>query len=239
LREVPNREELVSIRRMVIDSRPGFVALAQKISEKRWTYKNFYGIEDVRPEFFDRETQLLIWLLIELDNFLIITDSHSDRISRYIKFAPQDLTTFIAQYDTINRGNFCTRIMFDVDNLLSRIADKIHLKIIGSGFVPMIRAFSSTLGLNEEQFRILVAPALFRNASHNNGYHRRGEEFDLTIRSATFHIKKDQPVSGFTWVNMAILFEELYGVIERIIGHDKVKAEPFIPHDSLTYHDIT
>ena len=226
-------DRLISLSEVVRDAKPQFVSLLNKSILLRQKYLDFYGTEDVRPEYFDREFQLNVWLLTQFDNFLEIVE-HNERITRYVEFTPQMGSVFLNQYDTINRTCYCTRVMFDVDNFLANIAKNIN--VVNTNYAPMVNAFTK-LGLSEQQRRTLLAPAAFRNSLHNNGYYQRGEEFDLTLGAITWHFRLGKRVEDFTWSNMYVVFDELFNALEAIINLSEVQKVPNIPHNSMTYHD--
>jgi hypothetical protein len=71
-------------------------------------FKDKYSLDDCRYTFFAHFFELNGWLMIQLDQFLGLLDSQQQ-----IKFNNKVLdakhrSTFLDQFDTINRANYCT-----------------------------------------------------------------------------------------------------------------------------------
>lgn len=96
--------------------------------------------------------------------------------------------------------------MFDVDNFLASIAEKINVKTSG-GYTNTAKRLSNELSLTEQECKILLAPAALRNSLHNNGYHRN-DDLELELRGVRLEFKKGYQISVSGWHNMYIMFDE-------------------------------
>lgn len=225
---------VISLNKTISDARLEFRNLLQKLHTLMQKYDNTYGDEDARCEFFVMYFQLNLWMVIQFDSFLEVLDRRSDRVSRYIILTEQDRTQFMAQYDTINRASYCTKAMFEVEHFLNSISKELSLTT--HSYRDMIRKLKNKLNLGNDQFNILIAPALIRNSLHNNGFHSKND-FKVVIRGKSYKFEKDKRVMFAGWDNMYIMFDELLDVIEYIIQSPQVMQLSKVPHTSMTYHD--
>ena len=105
-------------------------------------------------------------------------------------------------------------------------------------YTQIVDELQRKLGITDHQRKILLAPAYFRNSLHNNGYHERGDDFDLPRAKEVIHFEKRETVRGFNLISAYMIFDELYDVLDFILETSQVKSEPLIPHNSMMYHDI-
>jgi hypothetical protein len=226
---------LVSLNQTIVDAQTNFNNLLQKTSALIEKYNNAYGAEDARDEFFVGYYILNLWLLIQFDSFLEVFAPRSNRVSRHVQFTPQNTIQFMAQYDTINRASYCTKAMFDIENFLNSLAERLGKKTDG-GYRKVTRTIKDSLKLTDEQFKILNLPAVVRNSLHNNGYHTE-KDFEVVIRGKSYKFEKGKQIMFSGWDNLYVMFDELLDVIVSIIESAEVKQLTKIPHTSMTYHD--
>src|SRR5436190_10987141 len=96
---------------------------------RSWTYAQKYlqkyTKDDIRCDFFIIFSELNLWLIIQLDNFLELLEPSSMKISQYMILTPKDRLQFLLQYDTVNRASYCTKSMFEVEYFLASIIDSM------------------------------------------------------------------------------------------------------------------
>jgi hypothetical protein len=227
---------LVLISDLVKQAKPLFFELLKKAKNSQEKYMNYYGDEDIRYQVFERQFQLNLWNLVEFDNLLDVLNHDNGRVTQYASYSPQDWSVFISGYETTNRTCYGIQAMFSIENCLALIAERLGLT--HETYTKIVNQLQTELGLSDFQRKILLAPAYFRNSLHNNGYHRRGDDFDLPMGKEVIHFKKGDLVSGFNIISTYHVFDEMYGVLDSIFETSKVKSQPLIPHNSMTYHDI-
>jgi hypothetical protein len=183
---------LVSLNQIIVNAQTNFNNLLQKTQALIEKYNNAYGAEDARAEFFVGYYILNLWLLIQFDSFLEVFAPRSNRVSRHVQLTPQNTTQFMAQYDTINRASYCTNAMFNVENFLNSLTERLGKKKDG-GYRTVTRTIKDSLKLIDEQFKILNVPAVVRNSLHNNGYHTE-KDFEVVIRGKLYKFETGKQV---------------------------------------------
>jgi hypothetical protein len=197
-------------------------------------YHQRYGKDDARCDFFIVFSELNLWLLLQLDNFLELLDQSSTKIGRHMELTVVATNQFLLQYDTVNRSSYCTKAMFDVENFLVSIAKSLSLPRDNKGYFRFTRALLSHLGiLDNQKFSVLNAPAQVRNALHKNGY--ADHDFQVTLRQRSYKFTKGDQVKFTGWGNLYIFFDELLDVLVEIIGNPNVQQVNKIPHTSTYY----
>ena len=227
---------LIYLPDLIKQAKPLFFKLLEKADNLEHKYLNYYGDDDIRAEVFERQVQLNVWALIGFDDFLEVMKDTNGKVTRYIQLAQQGRAIFISGYETTNRTTYCIQAMFSIENCLAMITERPGLQ--NETYTKIVSQLQQELGVTEHQQKILLAPAYFRNSLHNNGYHARGDEFDLTMGKEAVHFKKGDMVTGFNVITVYHIFNELYDVLGLIFETNEVKSQPLIPHNSLTYHDI-
>ena len=227
---------LVHLPTLIREAQPLFRKLLEKADVLEHKYLNYYGDEDIRPEMFERQVFLNIRALIEFDDFLDIMNDTNGKVSRYAQFPLQGRAIFNSAYDTTNRSSYCIQAMFSIEHCLALIAERLGLE--HDTYSKTVNQLQLELGITDDQKKILLAPAYFRNSLHNNGYHLKGEDFDLIRGKEVIHFKKPDQATGFSVISAYHIFNELYDVLDLILENDLVKSQPLIPHNSTTYHDI-
>ena len=198
-------------------------------------YGKAYGNEDGRTVFFAHSFQLNLWLLIQFDSFLEVFASNSNRVSSHAQLSSENASQFVSQYDTINRANYCTRAMFDVEFFLKSIVKELK-RNPDVGYRALTKKLKDELKLSDYQCDILNLPAVTRNTLHNNGYHRE-KDWEVVIGRRKYKFEKDKKVRFAGWDNLYIMFDELLDVLEVIVESQKLKSLANIPHTSMTYQD--
>jgi hypothetical protein len=203
--------------------------------KRSWTqagiYHHEYGQDDARCDFFIVFSLLNLWALIQLDGFLELLNPESTRIAEYMKLTPCSRIQFLLQYDTINRACYCTKVMFDVENFLSNVTDKLGLKPTKK-YSAIIDELSRNKVINNNEKQVLTVPAKIRNTLHNNGY--AGRNFKGTVRGVLFNFKEGELITNTGWHNLYIVFDELVNVLTTIIESPSVQRIPKIPNTSMS-----
>jgi hypothetical protein len=224
----------ISLNQFTADAKANFFNLSQKTLDLNEKYKNAYGADDARADFFMGYFLLNLWLLIQFDSYLEVLDRGNSRVSRYVQLTEPDRTQFMVQYDTITRASYCTKAMFDAEYFLNSLAERLGIKTDG-GYWKVTERMKKSLKLTDDQFKILNVPAVVRNSLHNNGYHLK-ENFEVDIRGKLYKFQKGKQVNFSGWDNLYIIFDELLDVIVFIIESAKVKQLTKIPH---AFNDIS
>ncbi len=182
-------------------------------------YKNKYS-EDCRYKFFTHFFELNCWLINQLDNYLGLLDSKEIRFNDHVLDA-KHRSTFLDQFDTINRANYCTTGIFYTEQLLKSINVKIDKHLSRDGYWNITRDLlfylepslakslikSQTKSLkanyikmkndiikNDKNHLILNTPAQIRNTLHNNGY--TNKDFDIIVDNKLISIKEHEQLVG-------------------------------------------
>jgi hypothetical protein len=226
--------DLVSYHHLIANEKPNFINLSNKTSALHERCNNGYGPEDARAEYFAQYYLLNLWLLIQFDSFLEVFASNSNKVSKYAPLTPQNTIQFMSQYDTINRASYCTKAMFDVEHFLKSVAKPLRKD--AKRYRDMTKNLKNSLKLTDYHLNVLNLPARVRNSLHNNGYHKENN-FQMKIRGHEYKFVKDEKIACSGWDKLYIMFDELLNVIEVIIESERVRQEPMIPHNSMTYHD--
>jgi hypothetical protein len=221
----------ISLNQFTADAKANFFNLSQKTLDLNEKYKNAYGADDARTDFFIGYSLLNLWLLIQFDSYLEVLDRHGNKVSRYVGLTEPDRTQFLLQYDTINRAGYCTKAMFDIEYFLNILAEHLGVKTDG-GYWRVTERMKESLNLTDQQFKILNVPAALRNSLHNNGYHMQ-KDFEVVICGKLYKFEKGKQVMFSGWDNLYIMFDKLLDVIVFIIESAKVKRLTKIPHASM------
>jgi hypothetical protein len=235
-RHCARMSNLVYLPTLIREAQSLFRKLLEKADALEHKYLNYYGDEDIRPEMFHRQVFLNIRALIEFDDILDIMNDKNGKVSRYAQFPPQGRAIFNVAYETTNRSSYCIQAMFSIEHCLALIAERLGLG--HDTYSKTVNELQSALGINDDQKKILLAPAYFRNSLHNNGYHLRGDNFDLSLGKEVVHSKKPDQVTGFIVISAYHIFSDIYDVLDLVFENYRVRFEPRIPHNSTTYHDI-
>jgi len=104
----------------------------RKILEKSWIlgqrFSKEYGKDDVRCDFFIVFSELNLSILLELVHLSELLKSTNTEIEQYMKLTPNDRVQFLLQFDTLNRANYLTHGMFEVENFLKSLKDGLGIQ---------------------------------------------------------------------------------------------------------------
>jgi len=220
---------LVSMRDIITNNHPDFLKLLNKIWNKAQDYSKQYGKDDARTEFFTNFSELLIWLLIQFDDFIHTQDMSSGKIKKYITLNDESKSLLVAQLDTINRSSFLTKVMFDVEHFIKSILDYFG-QDVGLGYGKLTENFLIELKISDTQkMNILKLPASIRNALHNNGYTKYSIN-KTVLRSRTYVANKGDQINFSGWDNIYIIIDEMIDLLIDIIDkNSKINSEKNIP----------
>jgi hypothetical protein len=232
-------------------AKPEFYKFLLKTADYSLKFKDNYSLGDCRYTFFAHFFELNGWLMMQLDQFLGLLDSKEQ-----IKFNDKVLdakhrSTFLDQFDTINRANYCTTGIFYTEQLLKSINVKIGKHLSRDGYWNITRDLlfyldpslteSLTKSLkkgnyikmkneiikNDKNHLILNTPAQIRNTLHNNGY--TNKDFDIIVNNKLISVKKDKQLVGTGWITLCKVFYDLIELLLVILHNPKIKRIKHIP----------
>jgi hypothetical protein len=216
---------LVHLHEKTQTARIDFNNLASKSWEKAQENGRFHGSDDIRCDFFGMFSELNLWLLIQLDTFLELLESDSIKVSKHVSLTPNDRIQFLLQYDTLNRANYCTNAMFQVEHFLNVIGSKIGVE--KDSYYHYTKSLLSRLNIyDDNKFKTLNAPAQIRNSLHNNGCPDR--DFEVTIRGRLYNFTKSKPIIYTGWGSLYIFFDELLNIMIEITDTRALRKIPKI-----------
>ena len=216
------------MRNIITNNYPDFLKLLNKTWKKSQNYGKKYGNDDARTEFFTNFSELLIWLLIQFDDFIHTQDMSSGKIKKYITLNVQSIPILVAQLDTINRSSYLTKLMFDVEHFIKSILDHFG-QDAGSGYGKLVDSFLEEMKiLDAQKINILKLPASVRNALHNNGYTKYSIN-KTVLRGRTYAANKGDQIDFSGWDNIYIMIDELIDLIIDIVDNSKINLENNIP----------
>lgn len=178
------------MRQLIVNNHPNYFKLLQKVWKKAVYYNKQYGVDDARTVFFTNFSELLVWLLIQFDDFINTQDHSTGKIKKYISLNDESKVIMVSQLDTINRASFLTKLMFDVEHLIKSILDHFNQNT-NTGYGKLVDDFLCELNVTDLQTtKILKLPAGVRNALHNNGYTKYNIE-ETILQNQTYKVKKE------------------------------------------------
>lgn len=207
----------------------------KKILERSWLlwqkFSKEYGKDDVRCDFFIVFSELNLSLLLQLDHMLELLKQTNIEIDQYMKLTPNDRVQFLLQFDTLNRANYLTHGMFEVENFLKSLKDGLGIQST-EGYYKFTEKLLAHLSITDtKKHKILNLPAQVRNSLHNNGYSTR--DFEIELRRNTYKIEQGKQINFSGWDHMYIFFDELLDVLVEIIDNPIMKNISKIPHNSM------
>lgn len=217
-------------------------------------FKDKYSLGDCRYTFFAHFFELNGWLMIQLDQFLGLLESKEQ-----IKFNNKVLDakqrpTFLDQFDTINRANYCTTGSFYTEQLLKSINVKIDKHLSRDGYwnitrdllfylepslgKSLLKSQTKSLKANyikmkndiiksDKNHLILNTPAQIRNTLHNNGY--TNKDFDIIVDNKIISIKEHEQLAGTGWITLCKVFDALIELVIAILHNPKIARIKRIP----------
>ena len=232
-------------------AKPEFYKFLLKTADCSLKFKDKYSLDDCRYTFFAHFFELNGWLMIQLDQFLDLLDSQEQ-----IKFNDKALddkhrSTFLDQFDTINRANYSTTGIFYTEQLLKSINVTIGKHLSRDGYWNITRDLlfyldpslteSLTKSLkkpnyikmkndiikNDKNHLILNTPAQIRNTLHNNGY--TNKDFDIVVNDKLISVKKDKQLVGKGWMTLCKVFDALIELLLVILYNPKIEKIKRIP----------
>ena len=217
-------------------------------------FKDRYSLDDCRYTFFAHFFELNGWLMIQLDQFLGLLDSQQQ-----IKFNDKELdakhrSTFLDQFDTINRANYWTTGIFYTEQLLKSINVKIDKHLSRDGYwnitrdllfylepslgKSLIKSQTKSLKANyikikndiiksDKNHLILNTPAQIRNTLHNNGY--TNKDIDIIVDNKLISIKEHEQLVSTGWITLCKVFDALIELVLVILHNPKIERIKHIP----------
>ena len=220
----------VSLNQLTITTKSNFFNLFEKSLTEAGKFCKRYSKDDARCDFFKVYSELNLWLLVQLDDFLEALSPISTKISKYLRLTDNDRVQFLLQYDTINRASYVTHAMFEVEYFLRSMMESLGMQPKG-GYFGFTKDLLSFIKINDPQkHKILNAPAQLRNSLHNSGYSKH--DFEITLQGRLYKFVKGKKVDFAGWDNLYIMFDELLDFLIEIIENPKVKQVKLIPHAS-------
>jgi hypothetical protein len=90
-------EELINLEYVAMQAKNNFIELHKKV----WANGLIYGNDDIRGDFFIVFSELLLWVIIQLENFH--EKYPQQKIENYRSLEEHSRAQMILQFDTINR----------------------------------------------------------------------------------------------------------------------------------------
>lgn len=147
---------------------------------------------------------------------------------------PKHRSTFLDQFDPINRGNYCTTGTFYIEQLLMSINSYLKESEKNDGYSVLIKKMLIFLDrtqandiLDNRNYIILNTSAQIRNTLHNNGY--AGRDYKIIIDGQIYPIVKGQRLEWTGWPTLYKIFDALIELLNDIFGNNKIKNIRFIP----------
>ena len=109
--------ELVSLQVIARDAKDKFVALLKSLSVVREKFSTVYGKDDLRVDFFVVFSELVMWTIIQLENF------HED----YPKHKVDKSSSFHESLATAEGDNKRIKIAPDVTNSATQTAKPLYI----------------------------------------------------------------------------------------------------------------
>jgi len=222
------------LKERTIRAKTDFDGLLIKSLDCAWEFKNKYSSEDCRYKFFAHFFELNGWLILQLDEFLRLLESQQIKFNEKTLDAKHRLT-FLDQFDTINRANYCTTGIFYTEQLLKSINVKMGINaardkywnITKNLLVYLEPSLTSDDIKDNRNHLILNTPAQIRNTLHNNGY--AGMEFDIVVDERILSFKKGQLLVGTGWITLYKIFGALTELLLEILNNPKIRNIRDIP----------
>lgn len=220
---------LVSMRDIITNNHPNYLQLLHKVWKKGLYYNKQYGLDDTRTEFFTNFSELLVWALIQFDDFIHTQDNSTGKIKKYLTLNKESTIIMVAQFDTINRASFLTKLMFEVEHLIKSILDYFNQNT-GNGYGKLVDDFLNELSNTDIQTKkILKLPAGVRNALHNNGFTKYDIE-ETVLQNHTYAANKGDQITFAGWDNIFIIISALVDSLSNIIENSsRINSERHIP----------
>lgn len=207
---------LVSMRDIITTNHPDYLQLLNKIWKKTESYSKQYGDDDARTEFFSNFSALLVWVLIQFDDFINTQDMATGKIKKYMTLNDESKPILVSQLDTINRGSFLTKLMFNVEHLIKSILDYFNQNT-NLGYGQLFDSFLIKLNISDNQItNILKLPASIRNTLHNNGYTKYPIN-NTILRNKTYVANAGEQIDFTGWDNIYIIIDEMSDCLINII----------------------
>jgi len=230
---VSDASQKVSFNQLTTNARADFIRLLNKSWTIGQKYSKTYGKDDARCDFFIVFSELNLWLTIQFDWFLDLLNPNNPEISRYMILTPNDRIQFLSQFDTLNRANYITHAMFEIENFLKSLMNGLGIAPARhDGYYKFTKQLLTHLNVTDVQkHRILNLPAQVRNSLHNNGYPT--DDFEITLSGNLYRITTGERIDFAGWNHMYIFFDELLDVLVEIIENPTMQTVTAIPHTSM------
>ncbi|MEX2193160.1 MAG: hypothetical protein WD717_07260 [Nitrosarchaeum sp.] len=220
---------VVSMKELITNVRPDYLQLLQKLWKKVQDYENQYGKDDARKEFFVSFSQLIVWVLIQFDDFIKTQDYSTGKIKKYMTLDDASKPIMVTQLDIINRASFLTKLMFDFEHFLKNILDHFN-RNIPTGYGGILNNYLDELGITDMHTKnVLKLPSSVRNALHNNGYTKHSINSTI-LRNKTYVANSGDQITFAGWDNIYIIIDEMTDCLITIIdGNTRMNSENNIP----------
>jgi len=217
---------LISARDLINNVYEDYKKIMGKTLSKALEYSKKYGVKDARREYFMIITELNVWLLIQFDDFIVTQNKLSRKIEKYLTLSDVDRSTFVSNFDTINRASYLTQFMFYTEQFVIVLLKKLN-QTSSNGYYKntenLLNALTKNVGQN---LKILILPAQVRNSLHGNGY--TDYDIDVTLRGNSFKAKKGEQVKFTGWDNLYIMLDEMTDLIIDLVENSSINQEKFI-----------
>ncbi len=211
-----------------------FDELLMKALKCTLEHKNNYSLEDSRYKFFSHFFELNGWLIIQLDEYFRLLDSKEIKLNENVLNAKHRLT-FLDQFDTINRANYCTTGIFYTEQLLKSInvnlgintAQDKYWDITKKLLIYLDPSLTNTDIRNNRDHLILNTPAHIRNSLHNNGY--VGRDLSIVVDGIKRSFREGAQIVGTGWITLYDIFDALINLLLKILHNTKISNVSNIP----------
>ena len=183
-----------------------------------------YPRTDVRHGALQSLMQICMWGLFEIRNFQNHGIINTLELMNQFGLNKQDTTVFANSIDVFLRASFLTIFMFETENLLRTIRNKLPESGASNKYYDITKDVLQVTHPDNisEIHDALQLPAYVRNCLHNSGIHTNASK-SFTIRDVTYDFIQCQMFNRADWSNIVIFIDELVNVLDDILSNSNVK----------------
>jgi len=198
----------------LIQTKRDFFKLFEKLQNEYIINLKKYGKEDARCGFFGVSFELVLWLMINLDNFSDFCKKKKI-LDGYIQNTYDDYQQYLISYNTITRTSFLTRMMFNVEDFLKSTLTQLE-QSPNQKYHGLCKNYLKCLNYYEEKrHKIMSLPAQIRNSNHNGGFTEY--PIDIIIRGISFKADKGERIIFADWRRTYISLDTLFDLLIETI----------------------
>ncbi|GFN40554.1 MAG: hypothetical protein YK1309IOTA_1960003 [Marine Group I thaumarchaeote] len=149
----------------------------------------------------------------------------SDYLLSYNKFSDSQMKHIILHFDMMNRMNFLTALLFQVEVFLKSINYILENNLKTKSYQLLVKHVLKELKITnrEKKYHILYIPMLVRNSLHSGGIHMDDND-NGRINGILFKFKKGEILHYTSWYHEYFFSDKIIDVIEEIMNLPKLKG---------------